>query len=69
VHALRGGSWIGDHAVVIAGPGEWLELRHVAEDRAAFAHGVLAAIRFVTTATPGLYTLDHLTGAARGTIG
>lgn len=69
VHALRGGSWIGDHAVVIAGAGEWLELRHVAEDRAAFAHGVLAAIRFVTAATPGLYTLDQLTDAARGTIG
>ncbi len=30
----------------LAGAGEWLELRHVAQDRAAFAHGVLAAARF-----------------------
>jgi len=60
VHALRGGTWVGDHAVILAGEGEWIELRHVAEDRAAFAHGVLAAARFVARATPGLYTVDDL---------
>ena len=64
IHALRGGSWVGDHAVVLAGAGEWLELRHVAEDRAAFAHGVLAAARFVATAPPGFYTLEDVAGAA-----
>jgi 4-hydroxy-tetrahydrodipicolinate reductase len=64
IHSLRGGTWTGDHAVVLAGPGEWLELRHVAEDRAAFAHGVLAAARFVAAAPPGLYTLDEVSGAA-----
>ncbi|MBI5709348.1 MAG: 4-hydroxy-tetrahydrodipicolinate reductase [Candidatus Eisenbacteria bacterium] len=58
VHALRGGTWVGDHEVLLAGEGEWLELRHVAQDRAAFAHGVLAAARFVAGASPGLYTLD-----------
>lgn len=64
VHALRGGTWVGDHAVVLAGAGEWLELRHVAEDRNAFAHGVLAAARFVATAPPGFYTLEDVAGAA-----
>jgi 4-hydroxy-tetrahydrodipicolinate reductase len=64
IHALRGGTWVGDHAVVLAGAGEWLELRHVAEDRAAFAHGVLAAARFVATAPPGFYTLEDVAGAA-----
>lgn len=64
IHALRGGSWVGDHAVVLAGMGEWLELRHVAEDRAAFAHGVLAAARFVATAPPGFYTLEEVASAA-----
>jgi 4-hydroxy-tetrahydrodipicolinate reductase len=62
LHALRGGSWIGDHAVVLAGPGEWVELRHVAQDRGAFAHGVLRAARFVADARPGFYTLDHVVG-------
>lgn len=64
IHSVRGGSWVGDHAVVMAGGGEWLELRHVAEDRSAFAHGVLAAARFVATAPPGFYTLDEVARAA-----
>jgi len=63
VHALRGGTWVGDHAVVLAGPGEWLELRHVAESRGAFAHGVVAAARFVDTAPPGFYTLEDVAAA------
>ena len=62
IHAVRGGSWIGDHAVLIAGEGEWIELRHAAQDRGAFAGGALAAARFVARAKPGLYTLDDVLG-------
>lgn len=58
VHAVRGGTWVGDHQVLLAGEGEWLELRHVAQDRAAFAHGALAAARFVASAPAGYYTLE-----------
>jgi 4-hydroxy-tetrahydrodipicolinate reductase len=60
MHAVRGGTWVGDHQVLLAGEGEWLELRHVAQDRAAFAHGALAAVRFVATAAPGWYTLEDV---------
>ncbi len=60
VHAVRGGTWAGDHAVLLAGEGEWLELRHVAQDRTAFAWGALAAARFVAGAPPGLYTLEDV---------
>jgi 4-hydroxy-tetrahydrodipicolinate reductase len=60
VHSVRGGSWVGDHQVLLAGEGEWLELRHVAQDRAAFAHGALAAARFVATAGPGWYTMEDM---------
>jgi 4-hydroxy-tetrahydrodipicolinate reductase len=60
VHAVRGGSWVGDHQVLLAGEGEWLELRHVAQDRAAFAHGALAAARYVTTTGPGWYTMEDM---------
>ncbi|MEQ1833055.1 MAG: 4-hydroxy-tetrahydrodipicolinate reductase [Candidatus Eisenbacteria bacterium] len=62
MHAVRGGTWVGDHQVLLAGEGEWLELRHVAQDRAAFAHGALAAVRFVATAVPGGYTLEDVLG-------
>jgi 4-hydroxy-tetrahydrodipicolinate reductase len=64
VHSLRGGTWIGDHTVVLAGRGEWIELRHVAQDRGAFAHGVLSAARFVVSAAPGFYTLNDVVRAA-----
>ncbi len=65
VHAVRGGSWVGDHTVLLAGPGEWLELRHVAQDRAAFAQGALKAARFVADAAPGAYTLEAVLPAGR----
>jgi 4-hydroxy-tetrahydrodipicolinate reductase len=60
LHAVRGGTWVGDHTVLLAGEGETIELRHVAQDRAAFAHGAVAAARFVEKAGPGLYAIDDL---------
>jgi 4-hydroxy-tetrahydrodipicolinate reductase len=60
VHAVRGGTWVGDHTVLLAGEGETVELRHVAQDRGAFAHGALQAARFVAGAAPGLYGIDAL---------
>lgn len=60
VHAVRGGTWVGDHQVLLAGEGEWVELRHVAQDRTAFAQGAVAAARFLSTARPGLYTMQDL---------
>jgi 4-hydroxy-tetrahydrodipicolinate reductase len=65
VHAVRGGSWIGDHQILLAGEGEWLELRHVAQSRAAFAQGALAAARFVVQKAPSLYTLDDIAPSGR----
>lgn len=65
VHAVRGGTWVGDHTVLLAGQGEWMELRHVAQDRGAFAHGALAAAHFVATAPPGRYHLDRLATGGR----
>ena len=63
MHSVRGGSLVGDHTVLLAGEGEWIELRHVAQDRSALARGALAAARFVAHASPGFYTLeDVLTG-------
>ncbi len=61
VHAVRGGTWIGDHTALLAGPGEWLELRHVAQDRLAFAQGALAAADFLARGPrPGIYTIQDV---------
>lgn len=58
VHAVRGGAWVGEHAVLLAGPHETLELTHVAHDRDAFTAGALVALRFLAGAPPGRYTLE-----------
>jgi 4-hydroxy-tetrahydrodipicolinate reductase len=60
VHSVRGGTWAGDHTVLLAGEGEWLELRHVVQDRLAFAQGALLAAKFVAGAAPGFYTLEDV---------
>ena len=60
MHAIRGGTFVGDHQIVLAGSGESLEIRHVAEDRAAFAHGAVAAARFVASAPAGVYGMSDL---------
>jgi 4-hydroxy-tetrahydrodipicolinate reductase len=55
--ALRGGTVVGEHEVILAGPGERLVLGHVAEDRTLFVPGALAAARWTKGKAPGLYTM------------
>jgi 4-hydroxy-tetrahydrodipicolinate reductase len=62
IHALRGGAWVGEHAVLLAGPHETLEFIHVAQDRDAFVAGALAGLRFLAAASPGRYTLEDALG-------
>jgi 4-hydroxy-tetrahydrodipicolinate reductase len=59
---LRGGSVVGEHSVIFAGPSERIELTHRAEDRAIFASGALAAARWGTTQKPGLYSMADVLG-------
>ncbi len=63
IASVRGGGWVGDHEVLLAGDSEWLELRHVASERKAFAHGALTAARFASGASAGLYSMDDVAGA------
>jgi 4-hydroxy-tetrahydrodipicolinate reductase len=60
--ALRGGSVVGDHSVIFAGPAERLELTHRAEDRMIFARGALAAARWAKGKEPGLYSMADVLG-------
>ncbi len=55
--SLRGGSVVGEHAVIFAGPSERLELVHKAEDRGLFANGALAAAKWTKGREPGLYSM------------
>jgi len=60
VHALRGGSVVGDHRVVFASPQERIELVHHAESRDTFAAGALYAAKFLAGRAPGVYTMQDV---------
>jgi 4-hydroxy-tetrahydrodipicolinate reductase len=55
--SLRGGSVVGDHSVIFAGPGERIELTHKAEDRRIFARGAVQAALWGRSRKPGLYSM------------
>lgn len=60
--SLRGGDIVGEHHVLFAGTGEALELTHRATDRMTFAHGALAAARWLIGRPPGLYGMADVLG-------
>jgi len=60
--SLRGGTVVGEHDVVLAGPHERIRLGHIAEDRMIFAHGALAAARWGQGKKPGLYAMADVLG-------
>lgn len=59
---LRGGSVIGDHSVIFAGPAERIELSHRAEDRGIYARGALKAALWARGKAPGLYDMNDVLG-------
>lgn len=59
---LRGGSVVGDHSVIFAGPGEQLTLSHHAADREIFARGAVRAALWAFDRKPGLYGMTDVLG-------
>ena len=64
IHALRGGSVVGDHTVMFAGDVERVELTHKAQGREAFAAGALKALAWAKGREPGLYNMRDVLGFA-----
>jgi 4-hydroxy-tetrahydrodipicolinate reductase len=64
--SLRGGSVVGDHRIIFAGPGERLELAHIAEDRSIFARGAVKAALWGRGRKPGLYSMNDVLGLGSG---
>jgi 4-hydroxy-tetrahydrodipicolinate reductase len=60
IHAIRGGSIVGDHTVIFAGPDEIVEITHKAASRDIFAAGALRAASFILRQSPGLYNFQSL---------
>ncbi len=62
IHSLRIGDVVGEHTVSFGTLGERIELVHKAQSRDAFVKGTLRAVKFVYTATPGLYDMQDVLG-------
>jgi 4-hydroxy-tetrahydrodipicolinate reductase len=62
--ALRGGTVVGEHTAIFAGPAERVELTHRAEDRMIFARGALHAALWARGKKPGLYSMADVLSLA-----
>lgn len=61
ISSVRGGTIVGDHTVLFAGPDEVIEISHHAASRDIFAAGALQAAAFLAgVGQPGLYDMSDL---------
>jgi 4-hydroxy-tetrahydrodipicolinate reductase len=60
--SLRGGTVVGDHSVIFAGPAERIELTHKAEARMIFARGALKAALWARGRPAGVYSMADVLG-------
>ena len=60
--SVRAGDVVGEHDVILAGPGERVVLRHVATDRAIYARGALRAALWGVEQRPGRYDMADVLG-------
>ena len=61
-HAVRVGDNPGEHTIIFGMLGETIELRVAATNRDCYAHGALAAARFLVGQKPGLYGMEDVLG-------
>lgn len=60
IHAIRGGSIVGEHEIIFAGQGETIEIKHTAISREVFAIGAIKACNFMYGKKQGLYSMDDV---------
>ena len=60
MHSVRGGTIVGEHEVLFAGPDECISLKHTASSKRVFAEGSVNAALFLIGKEPGLYDMTDL---------
>ncbi len=60
IHAVRGGTIVGEHEVIFAGHDEVITLSHSAQSREVFAVGSINAALFLADRQPGMYQMGDL---------
>lgn len=62
IHAVRGGTIVGEHSAIFAGNDEILEINHSARSKNVFAEGAIAAAKYLVNQEPGFYNMDDMLG-------
>lgn len=60
IHAIRGGTIVGEHNVLFAMADESIELTHRGESKRLFATGAMKAGEYIIDKEPGIYGMDDL---------
>ncbi len=60
IHAVRGGTIVGEHDVIFAGHDEVITLSHSAQSKEVFAAGALKAAKFIVGKPNGMYDMGSI---------
>ncbi len=60
IHAIRGGTIVGEHDVIFAGHDEVITLSHSAQSKEVFAAGAVKAAKFIVGKPIGLYNMEDI---------
>jgi 4-hydroxy-tetrahydrodipicolinate reductase len=60
IHAVRGGTIVGEHSIIFAGKDEVIELNHSALSKDIFAVGAVNAAKFLSEKSPGMYDMQNV---------
>jgi len=64
IHAVRGGTIVGEHSVIFAGKDEVVEIKHSAASKEVFAVGAVKALAYIVQKPAGLYGMRDLMAEA-----
>ncbi len=62
ISAVRGGTIVGDHDVIFAGPDEVVTFSHTAYSKAVFGKGAVQAAKFLAGRPAGMYDMSQVVG-------
>lgn len=60
IHAVRGGTIVGEHEAIFAGNDEIITITHSASSRKIFADGSMQASKFLIGKKPGIYNMKDM---------
>ncbi len=60
IHAVRGGTIVGEHEVMFAGEDEIITITHSARSKRVFAVGAIRAAKYLSQKEAGMYEMKHL---------